>query len=75
MLKMPNMEKVEKRQYIMIETDATGIDWETSEGNNLEDTLTPSEWETLEALFAKHPMLIKIGAPYRDPKIKGKMNQ
>ena len=70
---MPNMEKVEKRQYIMIETDATGIDWETSEGNNLEDTLTPSEWKTLEALFAEHPTLIRIVAPYHDLEIKGKM--
>ena len=75
MLKMPDIDKVEKKPYIIIETDATGINWEISGGNNLEDTLTPSEWETLEALFAKHPMLIKIGAPYRDPKIKGKMNQ
>ena len=73
MVKMRDIEKVEKTPYIMIETDAIGINWETSEGNNLEDTLTPSEWKTLEEIFTKHPKLTKIHAPYRDPEIKGKM--
>jgi len=68
-LKMPNNKKVEKKPYITIETDATGIDWNTDGSDNFEDTLTPREWKTLETLFLRHPTLIRISAPYRDPEI------
>jgi len=67
---MPNNKKVEKKPYITIETDATGIDWDTDGSDSLEDTLTPREWNALEALFVRHPTLIRIIAPYRDPEIK-----
>jgi hypothetical protein len=69
-LKMPNNKKVEKKPYITIETDATGIDWNTNESYNLQDTPTPREWKALEALFVRHPTLVRISAPYRDPEIK-----
>jgi hypothetical protein len=75
MVRMSGKNKIEKKPYIIIETDATGIDWKTNGNSNLEDTLTPHEWETLEALFAKHPSLVKIVAPYRDTETGGKMCQ
>jgi hypothetical protein len=66
---MPINKKIEEKPYITIETDATGIDWNTDGSDNLEDNLTPREWNSLERLFVKHPTLIRINAPYRDPEI------
>jgi hypothetical protein len=60
----------EKKPYIAIETDATGIDWDAEGSDGLGDTLTPREWKGIEALFVRHPTLIRISAPYRDPEIR-----
>lgn len=67
---MAGKKVVEKRPYIEIETDATGIDWNNDESYNIQDTLTPREWKALEAIFVRHPTLVKIIAPYRDPETK-----
>jgi hypothetical protein len=43
------------------------LDFECSQNDS--DTLTESEWIVLENMFANHPSLVKIWAPYRDPEL------
>jgi len=55
---------VKKEPYITLETNVS----ETGS-----DTLSDSEWSVIETLFVKHPNLVKIWAPYRDPELMEKM--
>lgn len=59
----------EKKPYIVVETDGSEMILETNGSTNLSDTLNQLEWNVIEALFARHPELVKIWAPYRDPDI------
>jgi len=58
--KMTVEKLVKKKPYITLETNAS----ETGS-----DTLSDSEWSVIETLFVKHPNLVKIWAPYRDPEL------
>lgn len=59
----------EKKPYVVVETDGSEMVWETNGSAILSDTLNQLEWNAIEALFARHPELVKIWAPYRDPDI------
>jgi hypothetical protein len=63
-LEMTEEKLAETKPYLTLEFSAS---------ENESDTLNDSEWNVIEALFDKHPNLVKIWAPYRDPELKEEM--
>lgn len=66
---MANKKKLEKKIYLTLDYDATAIDWSKDKVLISDENLSQAEWKSLEGVFTKHPTLIRITAPYRDPEL------
>ena len=55
------------------------FDWDARAENYIDDlpqdNLTEVELDVLRDIFSKHPSLVKISAPFRDPEGKGLLSE
>jgi hypothetical protein len=71
-MKMVNKKKGDKKPCLY-------FDWDARAENFIEDlprdSLTKAELDVLSDIFSKHPSLVKISAPFRDPESKGLLSE